>query len=295
MSDLLGPAWVRNTRATLRLSVYLVFTLALIPIQALAVSFGWRLRQMLPVFYHRTCCKLWGMTVEVRGEIARKQPTLLVSNHVSYLDIPVLSTIAPLSFVAKSEVSAWPFFGLLARLQRTVFVDRRRTSIARQRDAIGERLAAGDRLVLFAEGTSNDGNRVLPFKSALLSVAEQARPEISLTLQAMSIAYTRLNGVPVGRTLRPLYAWYGDMGLGKHLWTFAGLGRTHIIVTLHEPIAANALPTRREMARHLQGQVQASLVASLTGRSIASEPAESSIYPKPLRDINDTRVRNWTD
>ena len=75
----------------------------------------------------------------------------------------------PGSFIAKSEVARWPFFGWLAKLQRSVFVDRQVRSTATQRDAIGERLAAGDALILFPEGTSGDGNRVLPFKSALFA------------------------------------------------------------------------------------------------------------------------------
>lgn len=269
MKDLIGPGWVRNTRAAVRLSIYLVFTLCLIPVQALAVTFGWGLRESLPVFYHRTCCKLWGMTIEVRGELATERPTLLVSNHVSYLDIPVLSTIGGLSFVAKSEVKSWPFFGLLAKLQRTVFVDRRRASAAKQRDAIGERLAAGDRLVLFAEGTSNDGNRVLPFKSALFSVAERVEEGQSLALQAVSVAYTTLNGMPIGRGLRPFYAWYGDMDLGGHLWTFAGLGRTHIVITLHQPTHAHEWPSRRALAQHMYGEVSAGVASALTGRPLS--------------------------
>lgn len=252
----------------MRLSIYLVFTLCLIPVQALAVSFGWGLRESLPVFYHRTCCKLWGMTIEVRGELASERPTLLVSNHVSYLDIPVLSNLGGLSFVAKSEVASWPFFGLLAKLQRTVFVDRRRASAAKQRDAIGERLAAGDRLVLFAEGTSNDGNRVLPFKSALFSVAERAEEGQTLALQSVSIAYTTLNGMPIGRGLRPFYAWYGDMDLGGHLWTFAGLGRTHIVITLHQPTHAANWPSRRALAQHMHSEVAAGVAAALTGRPL---------------------------
>jgi len=269
VNDLLGSAWSRHLRAGLRLSVYLLFTLSLIPLQALALGFGWRLRETLPVFYHRVCCRLWGIAVEVRGELASSFPTLLVSNHVSYLDIPVLSTLAPLSFVAKSEVASWPFFGLLAKLQRTVFVDRRRTSTARQRDAIGERLAAGDRLVLFAEGTSDDGNRVLPFKSALFSVAERGGEQGPVTLQPVSIAYTNLNGLPIGRSLRPFYAWYGDMDLGGHLWTFAGLGRSRVVVTLHPPVGTHEFPNRRVLAQAMHAQVADGVAAALSGRGIS--------------------------
>jgi 1-acyl-sn-glycerol-3-phosphate acyltransferase len=265
MNDLLGPAFVRNARAAVRMTIYLLFTLALIPVQALAVAMKWPLRESLPVFYHSVCCRLWGMTIVVKGEVAKDRPLLLISNHTSYLDIPVLSTIGALSFVAKSEVASWPFFGLLAKLQRTVFVDRRRASTAKQRDAISERLTEGSRLVLFAEGTSSDGNRVLPFKSALFSVAERADDDTRLMLQPMSIAFTHLNGIPIGHALRPHFAWYGDMALGGHLWTFAGLGRTRIEVRLMEPVAADTFRNRRELSRHMHGQVEAAVAASISG------------------------------
>src|SRR3546814_4926008 len=92
------------------------------------------------------------------------------------------------------------------------------------------RLEAGDDLVLFPEGTSGDGNRVLAFKSALFSVAERRPQGEPLTVQPVSIAYTRLDGLPLGRYLRPFFAWYGDMELGPHLWHAIGLGRVTVMV-----------------------------------------------------------------
>lgn len=264
--EMLGPALVRNTRATIRLLAYFLFTLSLIPLQALALGLKSPLRGSIPVFYHRVCCRILGIKVVVKGELADERPLLLISNHTSYLDIPILSTVGALSFVAKSEVAKWPFFGLLAKLQRTVFVDRRRASTVKQRDSIGERLGEGGRLVLFAEGTSSDGNRVLPFKSALFSVAEQAEDGPVMTLQPMSIAFTHLNGIPIGHALRPYYAWYGDMDLGGHLWYFAGLGKTRVEVNLLPPVQAKAFRNRRELARHVQAQVSGGMAASLTGR-----------------------------
>ncbi|MCA8929829.1 MAG: 1-acyl-sn-glycerol-3-phosphate acyltransferase [Alphaproteobacteria bacterium] len=266
INDLLGPRWVRTIRAAVRLTLYLLFTAALIPVQALALWVKSPLRERIPPFYHRCCCRLWGLHVEVKGGLAADRPLLLVSNHTSYLDIPVLSTIGGVSFIAKSEVAKWPFFGLLAKLQRTVFVDRRRSSTARQRDAIGDRLASGSRLILFAEGTSSDGNRVLPFKSALFSVAERSADEEPLMLQPLSIAFTHLNGIPIGHALRPFYAWYGDMDLAGHLWTFAGLGQTRVEVRLMNPVRADAFASRRELSRYMFHEVQNAVAASLTGR-----------------------------
>ena len=125
-------------------------------------------------------------------------------------------------FVAKKEVAGWPIFGWLAKLQRTVFIDRERrhrTGAATQE--IAERLIGGDAVVLFAEGTSSDGNRVLPFRSALIGAVHHAIGSSThherVTVQPLSLAYVDLNGLPLGRAFRSRVAWYGDADLISHL------------------------------------------------------------------------------
>jgi 1-acyl-sn-glycerol-3-phosphate acyltransferase len=221
----------------------------------------------LPVFYHRLCCRLMGIAVVPVGEMSTRRPTLFVSNHTSYLDITVLGSLIPGSFVAKTEVAQWPLYGWLAKLQRTVFVERRRQASHRQRDQLKERLAAGDNLILFPEGTSNDGNRVLPFRSALLSVAE-ADDSRRLAIQPVSVAYVALNGIPMGHGLRPLVAWYGDMTLGPHLWQFSRLGKITVVVEFHPPVNLTTVGDRKNLTRHCSAAVAAGVEKALTGRAL---------------------------
>ncbi|MBM3525743.1 MAG: 1-acyl-sn-glycerol-3-phosphate acyltransferase, partial [Alphaproteobacteria bacterium] len=148
--------------AALRLSIYVAFTIPLMPIQAVLVWLDWRWADRLPHWYHRQCCRIFGFDVVTRGTPSTARPTLFVSNHVSYLDITVFSALIEVSFVAKREVAAWPFFGWLARLQRTVFVGRERRNVQGERDEIGAALERGRSLMLFPEATSFDGSRVKP-------------------------------------------------------------------------------------------------------------------------------------
>ncbi|HZQ39401.1 MAG TPA: lysophospholipid acyltransferase family protein, partial [Rhizomicrobium sp.] len=160
-----------SIRAAFILAVFLTVTLLLIPFQWLLLALNLPARRTFPHRYHRFVAHLFGIKIRVLGK-PPPGPALLLANHTSWLDIVIFSAVMPLSFIAKSEVGSWPFFGTLARLQRTVFVTRaRRSETGQARDAIAERLAQGDVLVLFPEGTSDDGNSVLPFKSALLSAA----------------------------------------------------------------------------------------------------------------------------
>ena len=163
---------LRNLRAAARLSAFLALTLPLMLVQYFLITFGLPQAKTLPHRYHKLVCRLLGIRVKVIGSLDTARPALLVSNHVSWLDIPALSSAGPVCFVAKAEVSRWPFVSLLAKLQRTVFVDRtRRTLVKNKASEIADRLAQGDNIVLFAEGTSSDGNRVLPFRSSLFSAA----------------------------------------------------------------------------------------------------------------------------
>ncbi len=171
-----------------RLFLYLCLTLPLMPVQALLLLLGSPLAERLPRAYHRLASRILGFDTTVIGTPSPLRPTLFVANHTSYVDIEILSGVIDVSFVAKSEVKRWPLFGWLARLQRTVFVDRRASTTHQQRDAILERLKEGGRLVLFPEATSNDGSRVLPFKSALFAAVHGASLEHPITVQPVSIS-----------------------------------------------------------------------------------------------------------
>ena len=254
-----------TARRLWRLALYLAWTVPLMPVQAMGLLLRRPWVATFPRFYHRWCCRILGLRVRRIGQPAVARPALFAANHVSYLDITVFGSLIAGSFIAKSEVARWPLFGWLAKLQRSVFIDRRARSTVEQRDSIAERLAARDALILFPEGTSGDGNRVLPFKSALFSVADRAGTG-PLTIQPVSIAYARLDGMPIGRALRPFFAWYGAMDMAPHLWRVLGLGRVEIIVEFHRPTILAECGSRQMLARYCQERVSVGLEAALTGR-----------------------------
>jgi 1-acyl-sn-glycerol-3-phosphate acyltransferase len=254
------------TTASVRLLLYGGLTFPCMLLQILALLFGWRLMSTLPVWYHRRCCKILGIRVERRGRQSRKHPTLYVCNHVSYFDITVLGSLIEGSFVAKSEVANWPLFGWLARLQRSVFVERQARRAAKDRNEMTRRLEAGDHLILFPEGTSGDGNWVLPFKSALFAVAEYRPHHEPLAVQPVSITYTKLDGVPMGRYLRPLFAWYGDMELARHLWQAVGMGILTVVIEFHPVVEFDEFGTRKALSAHCHDRIAAGVAAALSGR-----------------------------
>jgi 1-acyl-sn-glycerol-3-phosphate acyltransferase len=259
-------------------AVFALVTLPLMPIQWLAVALKSPLRRRIPVFYHRFVCWLLGIRVRRVGVPIGARPLLIVANHASWLDISVITAQAPVVFVAKSEIARWPFFGLLAKLQRTVFVERdRRQKTGAVNAEIAQRLAEGDPVLLFGEGTAGDGNRVLPFRTALIGAAGAALASAEDTgeiwIQPLSIAYVSQQGVPLGRYLRPRAAWYGKMSLVPHIARIARLGAIDVSVTWGEPVAYNAETDRKALARNLETAIRRFTIAALRGQSAANAPA----------------------
>ena len=256
-----------SVRGAWRLAVYLCWTFLLIPFQALAVATGMWRWSLIPGIYHRGCARILGFDIKVIGERATDGPILFVSNHSSYLDITVLGGLIPGSFVAKSEVAGWPLFGYLAKLQRTVFIERKsKGTVDKQRDDIGGRLDQGDQLILFPEGTSSDGNRTLPFKTALFAVAARKVNDRPVTVQPVSITATGLDGLPMGFSFRSFYAWYGDMDLAPHLWSaFCQLGMT-IEVEFHRPVTIDEFASRKSLGEYCYRTISNGVAAAITGR-----------------------------
>lgn len=210
----------------------------------------------LPRLFHAWLTRAFGIQVELQGEIA-PAPALIVSNHLSWLDIPVIGSRIAGSFVAKAEVAGMPLVGALADLQQTIYVDRdRRQSTGAQADAIAGRLAAGGRVILFPEGTSNDGVRILPFKTSLFAPVE-GLSGTDILVQPLSLAYTELNGMPLTRNRQLDIAWIGDMELGPHAFDVMKIGRLRARILCHAPVRPAAFADRKALARHCHAAVVA--------------------------------------
>jgi 1-acyl-sn-glycerol-3-phosphate acyltransferase len=258
-------------RAVRRLAMILLWTLFAVPIQAVLVALPGRASIAFGKFYWRTVAWLMGMRLRIVGQRANGPSVLFVSNHSSWLDVVVLGATLEACFVAKREVGQWPVVSLIARLGRTVFVSRSRTQTKGEAALIRERLAAGDSIILFPEGTTSDGGRVLAFRSAFLAVADQARQ-----VQPVSIVYDRLGGLPTCRRDRPLFAWYGDMDIGSHFWRLARRPSARATVVLHPPLDPAAYPDRKALTAACAEVISESCATLRQNR-----PAEPLAAPLP--------------
>jgi 1-acyl-sn-glycerol-3-phosphate acyltransferase len=238
---------MRALRAWLVLSAFFAFTFPLMPLQLLFLWTGSRYARTFPNWYHRQVCRLVGIRLHIDGSVAREHGVLLISNHVSWLDITVLSAVAPVSFVAKQEVASWPFVKWLAKLQRSVFVDRtRRSEVTDKANEILSRLEAGDHVV------------VKPTRGDPLGA--------DLCAQTLALTYTKLHGLPLCRRGRPVVAWYGDMDLASHAWRLLGLGPLDAHIRIGPPVPLDDFTDRKALARYAEDKVRRDVSELLRGR-----------------------------
>lgn len=243
---------------------FLPFLIVFIPVQFVITRLGleWNI---VPRWFHWFGCTFLGMQVKVIGAPSTDKPTLIVSNHVSWTDIIAVGSKADVTFVAKSEIQKWPFVGFMASLQRTLYVDRkRRTDAHRASQEMGKRLASGGAVLLFAEGQSDLGTHVLPFRSALIGAAQHAMQEAGageVMIQPLTIAYTKLQGLPVGRTDRSLIAWIKSKSVKQNIREILTGGTREVTLAFGTPRPLDPKTDRKRVAKEAENEVRRMLVA----------------------------------
>jgi 1-acyl-sn-glycerol-3-phosphate acyltransferase len=244
-----------SIRACVLIVCFVAITLVAFVWQGISVYFRCRRRKTFPPKFHRLWCRLFGIRVTRIGEPLKGKGVLLVANHTSYLDIPILGSTGQMSFISRHDAAKWPFVGIMVKLQESVLIERRKRGQAgAQLSAIRDRLAAGDNIAIFAEGTTSDNNRILPFKSSLLGAVFDETGTQDFPIQPVSISYIAMQGIPMARSDRYFYAWTGSFFLVSHVWNMLRAGPLDVVVEFHPPIT-NA-SDRKEAADKAEAAVR---------------------------------------
>lgn len=252
-----------RARAVVRITLFALLTGGVLVLWAITLPLGRMRVRVLRRLWCRGVLALLGIRLLRRGAPIRACPVVLVPNHVSYLDVPILGALVDASFIAKAEVAGWPVLGLLARLAGTLFVRRHWREARRQRDALAARLRAGESFVLFAEGTSSPGLDVLPLKTSLLSVAEHGLLDRPVAVQPVVLAYRRLAcGTPIDARTAELYAWFGEATLLPHLWRLLQREGVEVMVEIGEPILSWSVRSRKLLGADLRARLRHGLAAA---------------------------------
>jgi len=246
----------------LRLTIFLLLTLALLPLQFIIVFFIKNYAYIIPYFYHKICLRIFGIKIKTFGKVSINSPILLISNHASYLDIIILGSLFKTSFIAKKEISKWPLLGILAKLQNTIFIDRRVSSLKNQENQIIKHLNEKKNLVIFPEGTSSDGNRVLPFKSSLFNIFEK-NLNSKILVQTITIVYKKINGIPMNRIERKNITWHSNMDLIPNIFNVLKKLSIEVEVIFNDEFLPSKEYDRKKLALHCWEKINYNLINSL--------------------------------
>ena len=211
--------------------------------------------RVLTQFFFARVSDIMGLRIHKIGAFSPAKPLLIISNHVSYLDIFAIGGLTRGAFTPKSEIAAWPVVGTLCRLIGCVFIDRRPRAVEEHRAELERRLAGGTRVILFPEGTTSDGSSTLPFRSAFFRMVEWQRERDGslLPIQPIVLAYTHLDGIALTETTRPQVAWIGDADFAPHIWALMGHKNVDVTLTL----LPSFLPEgdRKQLAAQCESQI----------------------------------------
>ena len=246
----------------LRLIIFLLLTVALLPFQFIIVFFIKNYAYIIPYFYHKICLRIFGIKIKTFGKVSINSPILLISNHASYLDIIILGSLFKTSFIAKKEISKWPLLGILAKLQNTIFIDRRVSSLKSQENKIIKHLNEKKNLVIFPEGTSSDGNRVLPFKSSLFNIFEK-NLNSKILVQTITIVYKKINGIPMNRIERKNITWHSNMDLIPNIFNVLKKLSIEVEVIFNDEFLPSKEYDRKKLALHCWEKINYNLINSL--------------------------------
>lgn len=252
--------------------LFLPFMIVVVPLQAVIVALNLPFWPVIPQLFLKMGALFLGIRVTTIGAPAKGRPTLLLSNHISWTDIVAIGSVAPVAFVAKAEIGKWPVVSLLANLQKTIYVDRnRRAGTGRTAKAMGEHMATGKPVVLFAEGQSDIGTHVLPFRSALVGAAQHAMEAAGATevnIQPLTIAYTRLQGLPVSRNERSLIAWIKSKSVKQNIREILASPVKDVTVAFGTPQVLTHGADRKAITRAAESDVRKTLVALNRGLAL---------------------------
>jgi lyso-ornithine lipid O-acyltransferase len=209
-------------------------------------------------FFAGLLLRLYGVRVTASGSKKFFEPHhlghLVVANHLSYVDVLVIASLAPAVFVTSVELRNTLLLGQLARLSGSLFVERRKASGLRQEiDAITAVLNQGFSVVLFPEGTTFNGDRVHPFKQSLLDAAVKAKCGIL----PVCLRYQRVNDRPLSAASRDLVLYYGGISFFRHFPRFLTLRSVEVRISVLTPIIAKADESRKHLAERAHEAISA--------------------------------------
>ncbi len=247
------------------LFVMVPFFIVAVPLQWLIILLRLPSWNAIPRIFHRLSAHFLGLKVTLIGKPETGKATLVVANHISWTDIIAIGSVADVTFVAREELKSRPFVGFFSRMQKTIYVDSSKKTAAKNATSeMARRMVDGGAVCLFAEGRSDVGTHVLPFRSGLVAAAQTALIDAGakyVSIQPVTIAYTHLQGLPITRPERALICWIKAKSIGENIWDILMSGTKNVTVSFGEPMPLAEGSNRKAITQQAENEVRRMLVA----------------------------------
>ncbi|VAW21002.1 1-acyl-sn-glycerol-3-phosphate acyltransferase [hydrothermal vent metagenome] len=257
-----------------------IFIFIIVPFMAVTIPIQWVIIRLhlpgwtvLPRIFHSLGAWFLGLKVTLIGKPETGKATLVVANHISWTDIMAIGSVADVTFVAKDEIAKWPVVGFFSSLQKTIYVPSSRKSAARSAPfEMARRMNDGGAVCLFAEGKSDVGTHVMPFKSGLIAAAQTALIGAGakyVSIQPVTIAYIKLQGLPITRTERSLIAWIKAKSVVENIRDILHSGTKEVVVAFGKPMPLAEGSNRKAISLRAENEVRRMLVALNRGQKLS--------------------------
>ena len=208
-----------------------------------------QLRMNLKQWWLELLCRTMGLKIHRKGG-PWTGPVFMISNHISWLDIPILGANVPFHFLAKSEIRNWPIIGWLAHVTGTLFIRRRSGDSTKVTQQLTRHLSQGNSILVFPEGTTSNGQQVLPFHKRLF----QSAIDSDVAIQPITLGYCE-----AGRP-HPEAPFINDDELVPHIWNLLGKKEIHVHLQYHPPLKAKGVGIdAKQLARNAQAIIEKGL------------------------------------
>ncbi len=252
--------------------IMLPFFIIAVPLQFIIIWLRLPVWNIIPRMFHRLSARFLGLKVEMIGEPDTGKATLVVANHISWIDIIAIGSVADLTFVARQEIKEWPFVGFFSRLQKTIYVNPSQKKAAlNATNEMARRMVDGGAVCLFAEGRSDTGTHVMPFRSGLVAAAQTALIDAGakhVAIQPVTIAYTHLQGLPITRPERTLICWIKSKTIRENVWDILMSGTKNVTVSFGKPMPLAEGSNRKAITQEAENEVRRMLVALNRGGNV---------------------------
>ena len=240
------------------------FLIVAIPLQFIIIVLRLPVWNIIPRLFHQLAAYFLGLRVRLIGKPETGKATLVVANHISWIDIIALGSVADVTFVARDTMKKWPVVGFFSRLQKTIYVSSSPKTAARQTNAeMARRMGDGGAVCLFAEGRSDVGTHVMPFRSGLIASGQKALIDAGakyVSIQPVTIAYTHLQGLPITRPERALIAWIKAKSIAENVWDILTSGSKDVTIAFGDPMPFAEGADRKAISKQAENEVRHMLV-----------------------------------